>query len=160
MAAANEGVLPDMSSKVSDMGTDRAKLAELLQQAGLGDYVEAVLQYAQPCIRLHARPADDPDALPLGASRIGGLPDLPPNVQWPARNGRPCEFIAQINLREASPYDETGLLPKEGVLLFFYDGRDYEVHPVNLTRRALRRLSTTRAHSLTGTSHRLPQFAR
>jgi uncharacterized protein YwqG len=46
---------------------------------------------------------------------------MPPNVKWPIRNGRPCEFIAQINLNDASD-----LLPKEGLLLFFYDGREYE----------------------------------
>lgn len=108
------------------MAMDDAKFAELLQEAGLGDYVEAILRYKIPCIRLHARPIDDPASLPLGASRIGGLPDLPPDVEWPTRNDRPCEFIAQINLSDASAYDPTGLLPKAGILLFFYDGLHYE----------------------------------
>ena len=108
------------------MALDKTKFTELLQKAGLNDYVEAILQYAKPCIRLHASRAADPGSLPLGGTRIGGLPDLPSGVTWLTRNGRPCEFIAQINLSEASQYDETDLLPKEGVLLFFYDGRDYE----------------------------------
>jgi uncharacterized protein YwqG len=108
------------------MAMDDQKFAELLQNAGLGDYVEAILRYKKPCIRLHARLADDPDALTIGSSRIGGLPDLPPNMTWPVRNGRLCEFIAQINLSETSRYDEMGLLPKEGILFFFYDGREYE----------------------------------
>jgi uncharacterized protein YwqG len=117
------------------MAMNDAKFAELLREAGLGDYTEAILQYKKPCVRLHARPIDDSASLPLGASRIGGLPDLPPDMQWPTRNGRPCEFIAQINLSEASPYDVTGLLPKEGTLLFFYDGREYEdVHYQNFQK--------------------------
>jgi hypothetical protein len=63
------------------MAMDDTKLAELLQEAGLEDHIEAILRYKQPCIRLHARSIDDPDSLPLGASRIGGLPDLPPNME-------------------------------------------------------------------------------
>jgi uncharacterized protein YwqG len=105
---------------------DKAKVADLLRNAGLGDYVEAILPYAKPCIRLHAHPTDNPNLLPLGSSRVDGLPDMPPNMKWPTRNGRPCEFIAQINLSEASQYDEMGLLPKDGLMLFFYDGLEYE----------------------------------
>jgi hypothetical protein len=105
---------------------NREKFEEPLREAGLGDYAEAILRYAKPCIRLHAQSVDDHNSLPLGASRIGGLPDLPIGAKWLTRNGRFCEFIAQINLTEASQYDETGLLPKEGFLLFFFDGRDYE----------------------------------
>jgi uncharacterized protein YwqG len=107
------------------MAMDDAKFVELLREAGLREYTEAILRYKQPCIRLHARRVADSDSLLLGASRIGGLPDLPPTMEWPIRNGRPCEFIAQINLSHASPYDPTGLLPKEGLLLFFYDGLEY-----------------------------------
>jgi uncharacterized protein YwqG len=107
------------------MAMDDAKFAALLQEAGLGDYTEAILRYKKPCVRLHARPVDDPTSLPLGASRIDGLPDLPPNIEWPTRNGRPCEFISHINLTEASPHDPTGPLPKAGTLLFFYDGLEY-----------------------------------
>lgn len=65
------------------MTTDKTKLADLLKSAGLGDYAQGILQYAKPCIRLHAQLADNPDELPIGSSRIGGLPDLPPDVQWP-----------------------------------------------------------------------------
>ena len=102
------------------------KFIEPLQKAGLGDYIESILQHKKSCIRLHANPVNDPRTLPLGASRIGGLPDLPPQASWPIRNGRPCEFIAQIDLSEASQYDEAGLLPSEGWLLFFFDGRSYD----------------------------------
>jgi uncharacterized protein YwqG len=113
------------------MAMDKDKLAELLRDAGLGHYVEAILQYAKLTIRLHARPVENPEALPLGTSHIGGLHDMPPNANWPTRNGRPCEFIAQINLKEVSQFDQSGLLPKGGLILFFYDpfyveGEDFQ----------------------------------
>lgn len=107
---------------------EKAAFAEELREAGLGEYVEQILPFATQCIRLHA-PSTTLADLPIGASRIGGLPDLPPGVTWLTRNGRFCEFIAQIDLAEASQYDPTGLLPKEGQLLFFFDGRDYEDKP-------------------------------
>ncbi len=108
---------------------DKAKISELLINAGLGEYKEAILEYAKRCIRLHASLAEDASKVAIGESHIGGLPDLPPDIAWPTRNGRPCEFIAQINLKDVAPFDEENLLPKEGILLFFFDGRDYEDKP-------------------------------
>src|SRR3954453_18858606 len=34
--------------------------------------------------------------LPLGHSRIGGVPDLPPDVVWPTVEGKKVPFIAQL----------------------------------------------------------------
>src|SRR5688500_4175159 len=38
----------------------------------------------------------DVDALPLGASRFGGVPDLPPEIAWPQIEGKKLMFLAQI----------------------------------------------------------------
>jgi len=56
-------------------------------------------------------------ALPLGASRIGGLPDLPPDHQWPQINGRKLPFVAQINVAHFPAAHH--LLPSDAHLLFF-----------------------------------------
>ena len=70
------------------------------------------------------------EKLPVGASKFYGTPDLPADFDWPHYKGtdfegvtknRPLAFLAQINLGEAAPYDRTGLLPKTGVLSFFYE---------------------------------------
>src|SRR5207237_7059928 len=35
-----------------------------------------------------------------GASRVGGLPDLPPGVEWPRHDGKRLPFVAQLDLSE------------------------------------------------------------
>lgn len=60
---------------------------------------------------------------PLGGSRLGGRPDLPPDFEWPSWEGKPQAFLAQIHL-DALPAGgppERELLPASGRLYFFYD---------------------------------------
>lgn len=55
-----------------------------------------------------------------GRTRIGGIPDLPPEAGWPVGHGRPLEFVAQVDLSElhrALP----SALPPQGLLSFFLD---------------------------------------
>lgn len=61
--------------------------------------------------------------LELGDSRFGGLPDLPPGVAWPARDGVPMEFVAQIRLADVAAHDPENDLPHSGSLLFFYNSQ-------------------------------------
>lgn len=62
-------------------------------------------------------------ALPLGASRFGGVPDLPPGVEWPDRDGVPMEFVAQLRLADLAGLDPDRRLPERGSLLFFYNSQ-------------------------------------
>lgn len=62
-------------------------------------------------------------ALPLGASRLGGLPDLPPGTAWPELDGVPMEFVAQLRLDELAGLDPLGRLPAEGSLAFFQNSQ-------------------------------------
>jgi uncharacterized protein YwqG len=55
------------------------------------------------------------------ASRFGGQPAMPADLPWPDWNGRPLDFIAQIDLAEL-PASKTGFgLPESGTLFFFFD---------------------------------------
>ena len=56
--------------------------------------------------------------LPIGQSRLGGLPDLPPGVPWPTFKGRKLPFVAQLNLAEFSQASPK-LLPEDGHLFAF-----------------------------------------
>ena len=58
-------------------------------------------------------------------SRLGGVPIMPANIEWPRRAwGVPLHFIAQLDLGEVPRCSMTGDLPRDGALLFFYDGED------------------------------------
>ena len=67
-------------------------------------------------------PKGEGASLEIGASRLGGAPDLPATVSWPTSGDRPLPFVAQIRLEEIAEWDEDALLPHEGWLLFFVDG--------------------------------------
>jgi len=61
-----------------------------------------------------------------GLSKFGGTPDLPKEIDWPTLEGEPMAFLAQINLKQINDYDLENLLPKSGILYFFFtDLSDY-----------------------------------
>ena len=98
---------------------DQAKVSEALSAAGLGQRAGDLASLARPSIHLTAKKVD-PYSLPVGASRLGGQPDLP-GVAWPDKNGVPLAFIAQIRLEDVAQLDTEHLLPPAGLLSFFYD---------------------------------------
>ena len=64
------------------------------------------------------------DGLPLGATKMGGRPDLPKGARWPRADGRPMTFLAQIALAEVAAHDTARLLPARGRLAVFCDLED------------------------------------
>lgn len=63
-------------------------------------------------------------------SKFGGKPAVPAGFEWPRFEeenydgetvNRPLSFLCQINLEEICAYDKDNLLPKKGLLLFFYE---------------------------------------
>ena len=99
-----------------------ADLTAALSGAGLGRIAGALAGLAQPAIRLTAQPGQVA-TMPTGASKLGGLPDLPVGVAWPYWKGAPLALLAQINLKDTQPFDAAHALPAEGLLSFFYDAR-------------------------------------
>ncbi len=95
-------------------------IEELIRSEVAPDLIERVLTYVKPSIRLRTN-APDESANKIGVSRIGGLPDLPPDTHWPVVDNRALHFVAQINLADAHPFDLENKLPKDGLLSFFYD---------------------------------------
>jgi uncharacterized protein YwqG len=77
----------------------------------------------KPSIRLLPSPGSKP---PIGGTRAGGRPDLPDGVEWPVteETGEPMPFILQVNLADAAPFDVEGVLPKTGLLSFFFFTED------------------------------------
>lgn len=100
-----------------------ARLAEYRNQldaAGLGRYAMSLSDAALPSIRLLADSRSD--AAIAGASRLGGFPDLPAGLPWPVSDdGTPLSFIAQLDLGQMAAHDADGILPRTGLLSFFYE---------------------------------------
>ena len=90
--------------------------------AGLSRLLKDIDYVAKDAIRLHTKPAGEYD-LSIGASRIGGVPDGPPDFKWPERNGVPQSFIAQLAMEEIHSHDLHAELPARGTLWFFYDAK-------------------------------------
>ena len=65
------------------------------------------------------------DKLPAGSSKLFGNPDVWDGFEWPyiEENGEKYDltFMCQIDCAKAEGFDESGLLPKTGILYFFYD---------------------------------------
>lgn len=99
---------------------ERERITERIREAQLGGAEDAIIATIQPTIRLETRAVAE-DELRLGASKLGGSPDLPPGFAWPESDGTPHSFIAQLGLGEASACDAECLLPTSGRLYFFYD---------------------------------------
>lgn len=78
----------------------------------------------KPVINIHPL-ALASDTLPVGNSKVGGLPDLRPD-SWPLDDADPMVFVAQFNLAELKAFDEDDLLPDTGLLSFFMGQRAIE----------------------------------
>ena len=61
-----------------------------------------------------------PSAQKSGFTKLGGLPALPAEIEWPSWNGKPQSFLAQIDLAEIHAVLPS-FLPPAGRLYFFYD---------------------------------------
>lgn len=90
-------------------------------EAGLPELFNDMRQHARNSIVIEVDSEFDTQA--LGASRFGGEPDLPPDVEWFTNptTGAPLSFVAQLNFAELKAFDIDNQLPDQGILYFFYD---------------------------------------
>jgi hypothetical protein len=114
---------------------DREKWRRKFSEAGIDGRLAAQLaQLVRPSVTLTAEPTASEDSLLIGSSKLGGRPDLPVGLPWPARppyawevpqQHRPLAFLAQIALSDIAAVGGTDLeLPNCGLLSFFYDADD------------------------------------
>lgn len=101
---------------------DKASIQAAFVAAGLSRLMPDIDRLSQASIRLYTTPVDE-STLPIGASKLGGVPDLPAGFSWPQWRSLPQSFLAQINLDDVRTYDIDGLLPLQGMLWFFYDAQ-------------------------------------
>jgi uncharacterized protein (TIGR02996 family) len=63
--------------------------------------------------------------IPIGASKVGGCPDLTAGTPWPMNKKSPMAFLGQWNLDELAVSPAAAALPRSGVLSFFVDLQPY-----------------------------------
>jgi uncharacterized protein YwqG len=119
---------------------NRSDIMDLIESSSLTAHQEATLASLRESIRI--RPTPTPlHQLPLGASRFGGVPDLPPDFRWPlwksstfirARGeshahtveDSPLHFLAQFRLEDLPVISEMVGGTREGWLCVFSDVED------------------------------------
>ena len=117
--AANSNFLDTFHKKPTGART-KDILKERLDKIGLSTHWDFFKSHLKSEILIEPKTIDEKQ-LAVGQSKIGGQPDLPKNVVWfKEDNGKRLSFIAQINLEEASQFDKSESLPKQGILYFFY----------------------------------------
>ena len=98
-------------------------LQAAVETAGLGAFWPRLALHCRASIRVLPQLATT-GPLPVGASRLGGLPDLPAATEWPTGENRPLSFLAQLNLAELAAHPAAAALPTAGWLSFFYDAQE------------------------------------
>lgn len=96
----------------------RRALGDLLRAslpAARAAHIEALIRDVIAIVPRKARKAD----AALGASRLGGIPDLPVDEAWPTKEDGEVHFVAQLRLEDLAPFDLHRRLPPRGLLSFF-----------------------------------------
>jgi uncharacterized protein YwqG/predicted DNA-binding protein (MmcQ/YjbR family) len=93
-------------------------LADLIAWHGLGRRRSEIERLARPALLLKTKRTPE-GKLAVGRSKIGGRPDLPDGLGWPAHRGKPLAFLAQLNLAELPGAASVEELPRTGMLWFF-----------------------------------------
>jgi len=91
-----------------------SELEQQLSDAGLGRVASKLALLARETVRLTATNCEEEPT-----SRLGGRPNLAPDLTWPEWDEEPLGFVAQLDL--AAIPEVAGLdLPRPGALYFFY----------------------------------------
>lgn len=107
--------------QLANLPYDEPKLMDrLIELHDLKGYRKEIRKIACHAILLRTSKTAEAE-IALGATKIGGRPDLPPETVWPAyQDGKPLAFLAQIDLAEIA---KLGVpikgLPSDGLLSVF-----------------------------------------
>lgn len=95
-------------------------IEKLFKAFQLDSYFATIKPLIRPKIDLILTPVDE-STFKDAKSKVGGKPHLPKEQEWPKNElGKSLSFIGQLNFEDVSKYDQSGLLPKQGLLSFFY----------------------------------------
>lgn len=99
-------------------------IRRVIESSPVAKHVDAIMALTIPAVKMKTYLVEDD--LPLGTSRMGGAPDLPPGAPWPESKGRPMEFLAQIDFAAAAAAYRLPDFPDSGWVALFRDLRAME----------------------------------
>jgi uncharacterized protein YwqG len=102
----------------------RAKIRDLIHSNDLSRHAESIQGFMKNAINLQPILPAKGEPVGIGRSKFGGLPDLPPTMDWPMWKGQPLSLIGQFNMAEVAPLDSDKILPQAGLLYFFYEANE------------------------------------
>lgn len=116
-------------------GTDiTEELLHLVERHGLSRWRDDIAALMRPFLEISEQPRAVPDReIPVGGSKLFGLPDLPHSLAWPTQGdcsaiwlpdagldpARPCGFMGQFRLSDLTGTRSSLLLPPSGLISFF-----------------------------------------
>jgi uncharacterized protein YwqG len=98
-----------------------AELRAAAEKRGLGHRWASIQGLVRPCVRVTGERVD-PGSITATASFFGGgFAYLRTGEEWPRSEQGPLEPLARVRLSDAAIHDGSGMLPRAGVLTFWYD---------------------------------------
>ena len=94
------------------------KLEQKISEYGLSVLQDQIMALVRPAIALIPEAADEDD-IPLGATKLWGMPHVPPAFAWPKSDEMVFGFLGQINLEDVGTTYDLGL-PSNGLLSFWF----------------------------------------
>ncbi|GAA0539538.1 hypothetical protein FHS83_003723 [Rhizomicrobium palustre] len=104
------------------MAADVNAARQALAAAGFGADADKILKLVRPACFFRPAVARFEDDIPLGASKIGGRPDLAEDTPWPEDTA----FLVQINLADVPDGALDIALPREGLISCFRNDEDWD----------------------------------
>jgi hypothetical protein len=105
--ASGDADVPATTSPVSTWKLPRDAELDAARREVAAHKTGELIASLRPCVQAVRATDEVPgdcrlvsDALPLGASRLGGYPDMPADMDWPSFDGKALAFVAQVNLAE------------------------------------------------------------
>lgn len=105
-------------------------LTAAIHRHGLGEMEAEIVALAAPVFHIIAGPPAP--AVALGASRLGGAPDLPEGSAWPRARYGLARFLGQFDLADIRARTGSDDLPPSGLLSLFIVGMESSADPVQL----------------------------
>ncbi|WP_083435017.1 DUF1963 domain-containing protein [Rhodopirellula islandica] len=94
-------------------------LSSAIESNRLSRLKDALHELSRECVRLSAERTRDSQT-PIGVSKFGGEPDVPPSFDWPMWEDEPMTFLGQINCQQISRILCPNFFPDSGLLFFFH----------------------------------------